>query len=105
MPQFAVITRSFRILSPTEVTPASAPVRLNFGRHDTRRCVFDEPKAYLVAAVDAAAAMNLVKSFAASENIALMVHRAIEVWGTLPEIGEIEIKEKPAVKQRAAGQK
>jgi hypothetical protein len=105
VPQFAVITRSFRVLTPAEAMPASAPIRLNFGRHDTRRCVFDEPKAYLVAAADAVAAVNLVKSFAASENIPIMVHRAIEVWGTLPELGEIEVEEKPAAKQRAAGRK
>jgi hypothetical protein len=76
---------------------------LNFGRHDTRRCIFDEPKAYLVSAVDAGAAMNLVKSFAASAGIGLMVHRAVEVWGTFPQ--PVETEEAPAVKQRAAGNK
>ena len=34
--------------------------------------------------------MNLVKSFAANENIALVVRRAIQVRGTLPELDEIE---------------
>lgn len=47
--------------------------------------------------------MNLVKSFAASENIEIMVHRAVEVWGTFPQA--LRISEKPAVKQRAAGRK
>lgn len=103
MPQFAVITRSFRVLTPPEATAASAPIRSSLGRRDMRRCIFDEPKAYLVDAVDSAAAMNLVKSFAASEGIELMVHRAIEVWGTLPNLDEIE--RVPAVRQRAAGHK
>lgn len=68
-----------------------------------RRCIFDEPKAYLVDAVDGDAAMNLVKSFAASESIELIVHRAVEVWGTLPNLDEIE--RVPAARQRAAGHK
>lgn len=76
---------------------------MNFGRHDTRRCVFDEPKAYIVVAAGPVAAMNLVKSFAASEGIELMVHRAVEVWGTLPNLDEVE--HMPAVKHRAAGRK
>jgi hypothetical protein len=76
---------------------------LKFGRHETRRCVFDEQKAYLVAAVDASAAMNLVKSFAASEGIELMVHRAIEVWGTLPNLDEVE--HIPVAQRRVAGRK
>jgi len=101
VPQFAVITRPFRILTPSEATEASAPIRTNFGRNDTRRCVFDEQKAYIVTAVDAGAAINLVKSFAASEGIPLIVHRAVEVWGTLPNLDEVEYV--PAIKRRAAG--
>ena len=57
---------------------------MGFGPHrGSGRCVFDQPKAYLVTACDADAAMSLVKRFAISQGIELIVHRAVEVSETL----------------------
>lgn len=81
MPQFAVITRSFRVLTPSE---HDADVRMSSGpRRNPRNCVFDKPKAFLVTASDADAAMSLVKRCATSKGIELIVHRAVEVSETL----------------------
>ena len=84
MPQFAVITRSFRRLAPLEAADGVPVVRMNFERRKTTRCVFEKPKAYLIGAADADAAMSLVKRFAASAGIELIVHRAVEVCQALP---------------------
>jgi hypothetical protein len=76
LPQFAVIARSFRVLSRSGSVPT---VALKVGRNrKPSRCVLDKPKAYLVSAVDADAAMSVVRRYAASKGIDVIVHRAVE---------------------------
>lgn len=90
MPQFAVITRSFRRLAASEPEGDVPVVRMNLDRRrQSARCVFEKPKAYLISAADADAAMSLVQRFANSEGIEIIVHRAVEVCHALPSVDEI----------------
>jgi hypothetical protein len=57
---------------------------MNLEKRQATRCSFEKPKAYLIGAVDAEAAISLVKRFAASVGMELLVHRAVEVCETLP---------------------
>jgi hypothetical protein len=82
MPQFAVITRTFRILNPIEIkSDLKLTRRLN--KNETREPfadrVYDAAKAYLVEAPSAYAAMRRVERMARERNIELIIHRAIEV--------------------------
>lgn len=88
MPQFAVITRPFRVLATNEDKGAAKTVQMSLGTNRKRtNCVFEKPKAYLVSAVDAGAAITIVQRIAMSTGIDLIVHRAIEVCGTI-RLGE-----------------
>lgn len=100
MPQFAVITRSFRRLAPSEPEADVPAIRMNFERRQTTRCIFEKPKAYLIDAADANAAMSLVQRFAASAGIELIVHRAVEVCEVLPCAGELGSEERRAKQLR-----
>jgi hypothetical protein len=89
MPQFAVITRSFRRLAASEHAGDVAVIRMNLDRrHQSARCIFEKPKAYLISAADADAAMSLVQRFANSIGLDLIVHRAVEVCDSIPCMDE-----------------
>ncbi|HXU48798.1 MAG TPA: hypothetical protein VN727_07105 [Candidatus Binatia bacterium] len=90
MPQFAVITRSFRRLAASEPAGDFPAIRMNLEqRSQSVRCVFEKPQAYLISAADAGAAMSLVQRFASSVGIELIVHRAVEVCCALPCADEL----------------
>jgi hypothetical protein len=84
VPQFAVVTRSFRIVSDLDPERKSA-VQINLGSPDRgpRNCLFESPKVYLVHAQSSEQAMRRVKRFAEKKAMQLIIHRAIEVSGTL----------------------
>lgn len=86
MQQFAVFTTPFRVVTPSEAkTDPQRGVPVNLGPHrEPKTCVLEKPKAYLVSALDADSAMYLVERFAANKGIELIVHRAVEVGGTIP---------------------
>ncbi len=88
MPQFAVITTAFRRVAPSEPADGLPVIRMNFERRRATRCLFEKPKAYLISAVDADAAMSLVQRFAASSGIELIVHRAVEICEMLPSLDQ-----------------
>ena len=85
MPQFAVVTRSFRVVSELDPERKSA-VQINLGGspdRGPRNCLFESPKVYLVYAQSSEQAMRRVKRFAEKKALQLIIHRAIEVSGTL----------------------
>lgn len=90
MPQFAVIARSFRRLAASEHAGDVAVIRMNLDRRrQSARCIFEKPKAYLISAADADAAMSLVQRFASSVDLELIVHRAVEVCHALTSVDEL----------------
>jgi hypothetical protein len=82
MPQFAVIARSYRPTNTSERSldlETNPPPRLRLRKHGDGECIFETPKAYLVEAETAQAAMRRIEAFAAQREIQMMVHRAVEV--------------------------
>ncbi len=86
MPEFAVIARPYRRLSPQEQAVGASATRINVGRRKMIDCICEKPKAYLISAADAEGAMNLVQRLAAGAGMELIVHRAIEVSRALPGV-------------------
>jgi hypothetical protein len=86
MPQFAVITRSFRPSTSSERAldlEIALPVRLRPRHREPSEYIVGPARAYLIEADDARAAMRRVENLAAERGEQLMIHRAVEVAETL----------------------
>jgi hypothetical protein len=107
MPQFAVITRTFRVLDPIEIK-SDLKLTTRLKKKETRDPfadrVYDVAKAYLVEAPSARAAMRRVERLAQERNIELIIHRAIEVAETLgPGPGLLGKSSPPIATKKAPG--
>ena len=77
--RFAVITTEFKLSqSPSITTPTGRDLKSEFSD-----VAFEKQRAYVVTAANSDAAMSLVRRFAASAGIEMMVHRTVEIVSLL----------------------